>query len=159
MPSVRDEADGFYDGCVRPTVEEFERDRMDRRRGILAALMVNSFADHIFETRHAARFPEHEREDEKRRFVARHFDASEEFRIVRQVANAAKHAVVRGRRKGRPQPVIKMAGDIRFEGYTEPGYVEEGYWEEGVFVPVGDGREAPLLPLIHGAVRYLRGLP
>ncbi|WP_321894538.1 hypothetical protein [Paraburkholderia heleia] len=73
---------------VKPTVDEFLRDTLDVRRGRLAAIMLCHMADH-------AALDGYTGPDMQKRLRALHselIDACSDFALIRDIADASKHA-------------------------------------------------------------------
>ncbi|MCG6206441.1 hypothetical protein LPW26_17470 [Rhodopseudomonas sp. HC1] len=84
----------YYDQVVRPTVEEFFRNKSNRRLAMLASMSLLHVIDHIIQNEFPADKGK-EAEGQIKRYVedlAAHFVP---FAVVRAFALASKHAVLR----------------------------------------------------------------
>lgn len=83
-----DRAEWFLAEIVRPTVNEFMAAQGDLRRGLLSAIVLSHAADHVFHARPTLRRTFKDERAYREALAAR----SEGFALIRDVADAAKHA-------------------------------------------------------------------
>lgn len=163
----------FLVEIVQPTVEEFLRYRDCIRRGMLAALAVNSLADHIAVARsersglrslHPPGVVLQGKErrkvsDELAAFRARCAELCGDFALVRDAADATKHARL-DRDDARIRDVSGVQRHVEVITGRDgcPISLRDGSLLEtgGVFVVLPDGTRHPLAKLLDGAVAFLR---
>ena len=96
----------FLQEIVEPTVQEFLQDPTNPRRGMLAALAVNSLADHIAVARGLTEV------QEQSEFRASLAGLHTNYGLVRDVADAAKHKTV-GRKSASLIDIARISIETR----------------------------------------------
>ncbi len=165
--------DWFLDEIVQPTLDGFFLHRGCVRRGMLAALAVSSLADHIAVALSeksgvlslhppGATLPKKARReyfDELAAFRGDLADRCRDFALVRDVADATKHA-----RLDRDDARIRDVSGVQrhVEPITDrdgcPILLRDGstLMTGGVVVALPDGSRHPLAKLLDGAIASLR---
>ena len=165
--------DWFLDEVVQPTVDDFLLHRDCIRRGMLAALAVNSLADHIAVSRserfgllrlhpRGAALPKKGRNEVREELAAARCDLADrcgDFALVRDVADATKHA-----RLDRDDAQVSDLSGVRhqIEVLVDRGgrpIATRGGSPlaiSGVVVVLPDGSRHSLAKLLNGAIESLR---
>lgn len=143
------EAADFFAGTVKPTVSEFLANPQDIRRGRLAAIVLNHMADYL--ALHG--YVGHERNEMDRlvkeirqRLTVR----CPEFSLIRDIADATKHAKLSAPKKGSPRDLSSSQQITRSPGIFDAPF-GEGVFAEAVivFATLNDGTVKPLAPAVH----------
>jgi hypothetical protein len=145
-PGSSDAALEHYLEMVEPTVQEFYENLPDRRRGFLAAIMLVHMADHYWHARPEMRAGTKREMD----FVAYLAGQHADFHLLRDVAFAAKHGVLKsGILVTRADQVQDRAGNFAWAAWPW-GVGPSGGGEFSVYVQQNDGApEVQLRTVIH----------
>jgi hypothetical protein len=142
----------FFASIVEPTVVEFDREPLNLRRGRLAAIVVYHMADYWW-NEHKAAYPK--LADLHLHLVGR----CPEFGVIRDVADASKHAELIGPQKRLPR---KMTSTEQVQ--TTPGIFQApfgtGVFREAAYIyaELDDGTKPPLLGAVRATIEMWRGL-
>jgi hypothetical protein len=165
--------DWFLDEVVQPTLDDFLLHRDCIRRGMLAALAVNSLADHIAVARseqsgllslhpRGATLPKKGRKGVREELTAFRRDLADrcgDFALVRDVADATKHARLdRDDAQVRDVSGVQHHVEVLVDRAGRPIVTCGGgpLAISGVVVVLPDGSRHRLVKLLHGAVAFLR---
>ncbi|WP_225210106.1 hypothetical protein [Xanthomonas bonasiae] len=155
--AVRSNASTFLVYTVEPTVAEFEKEPYDIRRGRLAAIVLYHMADHFA----LDGFASHERKlmDQEILNVRERVHATcPDFTIIRDVADASKHAKLAPSRRAARQ--LSSAEQLS----ATPGLFQApfgyGVFAEAaeVIVTLDDGTTRPLLPAVRTVLTTWRSM-
>lgn len=156
----------FRKEIVAPNVEDFEANQGAMHRGFNAVSAVDAYAAHIYrEMMGLGRDPFGEcgerppRQDHNdTHFRGLLAAKSEQFRIIRDVAKANKHAFLTDERSA---PIANGSGDtVSVEvGYGRGAYGAGSYGARAqLVVNLRDGSKRELLPVLEAALSYLDGV-
>jgi len=140
---LRTNATDFFDGVVAPTVAEFFSDEGNLRRARLAAIVLYHMADYwSFETL---------KTEKKPKFDDALIAECYEFRLIRDVANASKHAQIH-----RNDPQLKTSQQVSGPSGIFFAPFGEGVFGEAaeVFLRLDDGTVRPISPLIRSVTEF-----
>lgn len=148
------DASEFFSGVVSPFLREFESNRSNVRRAYGAVWALDSFASHIFYTyREVCNIDcRDDIEFKKLQLVP----SSVDFRLVKEVANATKHAT----RWGSNAEVISSCEvkKVNMIGWAAWMAGADGKdWGEQVIIHSEKHRFRPLLPIVQRAEQFLVG--
>lgn len=142
----------FFVEVVRPTVAEYLNATWDRRKACLATLVLWSMVDHHHQARLRFVPGDAGRRRAREAFVAR----GEAFALLRDVAEATKHAALRGDGEGVYFGQVK--GTPRGTGgygVGSTGYGVAGAWgNRDVYVVHGDGNFSFLEECVREVLAY-----
>ncbi|MFZ3119548.1 MAG: hypothetical protein WA159_14670 [Variovorax sp.] len=157
------EAAEFFDFIVKPTVSEFLANPRDIRRGRLAAIVLYHMADYLALDGYVGQ--ERKEMDERLNVVReRLVTQCPDFSLIRDIADATKHAKLSTPKKAPPREVSSSRQLTRSPGIFHAPF-GQGVFSEAVivFAKLNDGTTKPLEPAIHSVMAALeeqvRGLP
>lgn len=143
-----DSADDYFRIIVQPTVEEYFKDKLSIRKGLLAALVLHQMADHYALDGKNQLTTEESKSLLKpvlEQLVADYPD----YQLIHDVADATKHAKL-SVKKGPSNRQITSSKDVS----VAPGLFEapfgQGRFSEAIeiYITKIDDTEEPLMPLI-----------
>lgn len=148
---MHSDAAAFLAHTVEPTVAEFENAPYDIRRGRLAAIVLYHMADHVALDGFASRdrkLMDQEIEAARARVQAK----SPEFALIRDVADASKHAKLASSKKVPRQ--LSSAEQLSATPGLFQGPFGYGVFAEAaeVLATLDDGTTLPLLPAVRAVL-------
>lgn len=149
------EAAEFFAWIVKPTVSEFLANPQDIRRGRLAAIVLNHMADYLALDGYRG----HERSEMDSLLKAvreRLTGICPDFSLIRDIADATKHAKLSVPKKGPPRDLSSSQQITRSPGMFEAPFSEGVFGETVmVFATLNDGTVKPLQPAINSVMAAL----
>lgn len=149
------EAADFFAWTVKPTVSEFLANPRDIRRGRLAAIVLNHMADYLALDGYVG-YDRNEMDGRLKAVREMLIAKCPDFSLIRDIADATKHAKLSAPKKGPPREVSSSQQITRSSGIFQAPF-GEGVFAEAVivFATLNDGTSKPLEPAIRSVMAAL----